>query len=504
MTRLVGVASRRGQRLDRDEVSSAAPSRLAVGERSAVASVTQLAVLPIALVVVVKSALNLAVAARYGWHRDELYYAVAGTHLQGGYVEFPPATALLAALAHAVFGWSLVGFRAFAVAAGAGSIVVGALVARELGGGRRAQLLAAAAIAFSPALLAANGLYQPVSLDQLSTLTVLWLALRALQGRGSWLAAGVAAGIGLETKYTLAVPLVLLVLGVALWRRDALDRRLLAAAGAAAAILIPNVLWQAHHDWASVRWFAAPPASASDETRVEYALNLLLLVNLVALPVAVLGVRALWCRSLRPLALAVAGSVVFYFAAGGKSYYAMPAVLFAVAAGAPLLERRASRRLLVAASAGFAAITFALVPIALPLLPVAVANRLGILDLRSDFRDELGWPSLAQRVGRLSQDADVIVTRNYGEAGALALFGRGLPPIASGEVTFRFWQPRVSGREAVLVGLSLREATFCAGYRVVASISMPVANEEAGRPIARCRLRGSLRSVWPEIVALHR
>ena len=97
-----------------------------------------------------KCALHLAFAGRYGWQRDELYYAVAGRHLQGGYVEFPPVTALLAALARLLFGWSLVGFRLFAILAGAGTIAVAALVARELGGGRRAQAIAAVAVGFSP------------------------------------------------------------------------------------------------------------------------------------------------------------------------------------------------------------------------------------------------------------------------------------------------------------------------------------------------------------------
>src|SRR6516162_6440061 len=81
------------------------------------------------VVVALKCALTFAVAGRYGWHRDELYYAVAARHLQGGYVEFPPVTALLAALARVLFGWSLVGLRAFSIAAGAATAVVGALVA---------------------------------------------------------------------------------------------------------------------------------------------------------------------------------------------------------------------------------------------------------------------------------------------------------------------------------------------------------------------------------------
>ena len=45
-----------------------------------------------------KLAVNLAFAGRYGWHRDELYYADAGRHLMLGYVDFPAVTPWLAAL----------------------------------------------------------------------------------------------------------------------------------------------------------------------------------------------------------------------------------------------------------------------------------------------------------------------------------------------------------------------------------------------------------------------
>src|SRR3954466_14686161 len=98
---------------------------------------------PFAGVSALKCALNLAFAGRYGWQRDELYYAVAGRHLQGGYVEFPPVTALISALARELFGYSVTGFRLFAILAGAATVIVAAAIARELGGGRRAQLLAA-------------------------------------------------------------------------------------------------------------------------------------------------------------------------------------------------------------------------------------------------------------------------------------------------------------------------------------------------------------------------
>jgi len=307
---------------------------------------------PVLVVVALKCALELAVAGRYGWHRDELYYAVAGLHLQGGYVEFPPVTALLAALARVSFGWSLVGLHAITILASAGTVLVSVLVARELGATRRTQTLAAVMIGFSPGMVATNLLFQPVALDQLATMIVLWLALRLALGRGSWPLLGVAAGIGLETKYTIAVVLVLLIATFLVWRRDILRSwGFPPAVTIAAALLVPNLVWEASHGWTSVHWFLNPPPSGSDETRPQFIVNLILL-TLVAFPFAVAGVVSLVRdRALRPLGWTVVGTVVAYFALGGKSYYALPVVLFALAAGAIPLDRWATHRRLVVAGA---------------------------------------------------------------------------------------------------------------------------------------------------------
>ena len=401
---------------------------------------------PVLAVVALKCALELAVAGRYGWHRDELYYAVAGLHLQGGYVEFPPVTALLAALARELFGLSLVGLRAFTILASAGTVVVGALVARELGGARRAQTLAAVVIGFSPGMLATNLLFQPVALDQLTTVVVLWLALRLALGRGSWPLLGVAAGIGLETKYTIAVVLALLVATFLIWRRDVLRSwGFPLAVAIAAALLVPNLAWEASHGWVSVHWFLNPPPSGSDETRPQFIINVVLL-TLVAFPVAVAGVVSLVrTTALRPLGWTVVGTVIAYFALGGKSYYALPVVVFALAAGAVPLDRWATRRRVVGAGIAFVATGLVALPITLPVLPLHTAVRRGIVKARGDYQSEIGWPAYERLVERHAAGADVIVADNYGEAGALELFGRRLPPVASADVTMRFWRPQVAG-----------------------------------------------------------
>jgi len=463
----------------------------------------RLAVRPVLAVVLLRSALLLGFDGRYGWQRDELYYAVAGRHLQGGYVEFPPVTALFSALARVLFGWSLVGFRVFPLLAGAAEVVVAALVAHELGGGRRAQTLAAIGVGFTPILLATNGLFQPVSFDSLATMVVLWLALRLLQGRGSWLALGIAVGVGLETKYTLAIPLAVLVATVAIWRRGLLrSRGVLVAAGIAALLFVPNLVWEAQHGWVSIHWFVNPPPSATDESRPGFIVDVLITTNVLAVPAVVAGIVALHReRAVRPLAWTAAGTVLAYFALGGKSYYAAPALLFALAAGAVPFERWATRRRLVWFAVPFAVFLLVALPDVVPVLPLHTAEAHGVIKGRSDYQDELGWPALARNVGRNTGGVDVVVAQNYGEAGALELFGRGLPPVASPSVTFRYWRPSVSGRRALLVGFSRADATFCSRYRVVARIVMPVDNEERGQPIARCDLSSGLASLWPSLVA---
>jgi Dolichyl-phosphate-mannose-protein mannosyltransferase len=477
-------------------------SRLEAGEAIGRSGVPALAIAPVLLVVGAKCALNLAFAGRYGWQRDELYYAVAGRHLQGGYVEFPPVTALLSALARVLFGWSLVGFRVFAILAGAGTVLVAALVARELGGGRRAQLIAALAVAFSPVLVATNGLFQPVSFDQLATMVVLWLALRLALGRGSWLLLGIAAGVGLETKYTLGLVLVVLVASFLVWRRGVLrSPGLPLAAALAAVLLVPNLVWQAQHGWASVHWLLHPGPSATSESRPQYLVDLLLLTSPVAFPVAVAGVVSLVReRALRPLGWTVVGVVVGYFALGGKSYYALPVALFALAAGALPFERWATRRRLMTVGAAYALLFVVFLPLGLPVLPLHTADRLGIVAARSDYQDEVGWHTLAGQVSRLAAGTDVVLAGNYGEAGALELFGHALPPVASADMTFRFWRPATRGRRAFVVGLTKGEASFCRSYRLVARIAMPVENMERGLPLARCVLTHDLSQVWPDVL----
>src|SRR5207244_1597566 len=85
--------------------------------------------------------LLLAVAGRYGYHRDELYFITAGHHLAWGYPDQPPFVPFLARVLTDLAPGSLLLLRTPSAISAALVVVLTALTARELGAGRAAQLL---------------------------------------------------------------------------------------------------------------------------------------------------------------------------------------------------------------------------------------------------------------------------------------------------------------------------------------------------------------------------
>ena len=471
-------------------------------------------VAPVAVVIVLKTALGASVLSRYGWQRDELYYVVAARHLSFGYVDFPPVTALLGAGGRVLFGESRVGLRALALVAGAGVVVVCALIARELGGSRRAQTIAAAAAALTILLLAVNTLFQPVSFDFLLEAILLWLAVRLAlaPSRRLWVAVGVVLGVGLETKYTIGVLAAGLLLGAALFRRDLLRLADLGIAlGIALVLAVPNLVWEAQHRWATVRFLAGTGPSATSETRPQFLLNLFIIAGAALIPVWIVGFRRLHRdRSTRWLAWGIGLVCLVYFVLGGKSYYAGPVVVVPLAAGALSVERwiRTPRRRAVAA-VFVVLVTLYPLPIAVPVLPVATMVHWHVVDARSDYKDELGWGSIVDGAVRAAavRPAAAVIAANYGEAGALDVLGKGkgLPPTVSGNMSYRYWRPKQLGsRNVVVVGYDTASlGSLCARYRVVTHVQIPygVKNDEAGVPIVTCTLpSGGLDAVWPQLV----
>ncbi len=470
----------------------------------------------VAGVVLVKTLLQLSVLGRYGWHRDELYYLSAGRHPALGYVDFPPIVPMLAAVSRHLFGISLVGLRSLSLVAGAGVVVLVALTARELGGGRYAQVLAAVAAAFSPLLLATNVMFQTVPFDQLAWAALLFVSARLLRTGDVrlWPVIGALAGVALMTKYTVALLLAGLAVG---WLAHRSGRRLLrgwppVVAGAIAlAIVLPNLWWQIHHAWASVAFFRGQNADVRQANPFgTYVKDVLLIAGPLGLLLAAIGMRRLTrIARWRPLAWAAAVPLVGFAALGGKGYYGAPVLGLLFAAGAVSAEHWTGegrrRWLRVAAPAVLVVSIIPALPSILPVLSRSSMVARGLDESRKDYADEIGWPELVDTVARAWQGLSpeerataAVVAANYGEAGAIDLYGpaKGLPPAVSGHLTYRYWAPtRPDATIAVVVGAPAEAlGRLCRSVDDVATLSNRAGarNEEVGRSVSVCRLRTSL------------
>ena len=474
----------------------------------------------------VKLALELPFLARYGWDRDELYFLQASRHLAPGYVDFPPMTALAGRLVLEVFGTSLVALRLTGVLAAMLAIMLVALSVRELGGGFRSQLLGSLAFAVTPFGLGLGVIFHPTMLDVPVWAALSYVALRILGRPEPRLLPllGLIAGIGLETKGTVLALLVVLTVSLAAFGPRSLlrDRRAWLGTGIAFAIALPYLGWEIAHGWPSLEFLRSQAEKTSqDATRAEYvAQQLAFLAG--ALPLIVAGVVTLWRRrTLRALSLVFPVVSLLYLIEHGRSYYALPAVTLPLAAGVVVTGRwLGGSRARIAIAAAVVALHLAalalIAPVLWPVLPERTMVERGVWN-DGFYKDELGWPELVQQTARAwraipsaERPGTALLARNYGEAGALALYGprNGLPPPLSGHLSFQYWRPaRLPERRALTVGFDRQGlGRLCASWRVVGRIDnrWHVDNEERGNLIARCALRGTLDDLWSAQIATDR
>lgn len=500
------------------------------GGRGAVPPLPRFAAVPVAVVVTALTVVLTALSGRYGFHRDELYFLVAGDHPAWGYVDQPPLTPLLARAATAAFGETPEGLRVAATLLCAATVVVVALVARELGGGRGAQVLAALCASVSGYVLGVGHLVSTSTLDLLVWLLICWLVLRVLRtGDGRWwVAVGAVSGVGLQNKYLVVLLLaVALVAIAAVGPRPVLRSRWLAAGAAVAVLLaLPNVWWQAAHDWPQLTVAGGISEDDGAENRLMFVPQQLMYLSPLLVPVWVAGIVSVWrdpaLRWARAVVVAYALLCVAVPVSGGKPYYALPVLIVLMAAGcAPVLRwsrqpgggrgRGAGRRGAVVAALAVSLVVDAV--ITLPVLPADAVNP--VLAINPEPGEQIGWPALADaaadgwsKIPAGQRGEAVIFTSNYGEAGAIARYGpeRGLPAPYSGHMSHADWGPPPDSADGPVLlvyqdGTEGRERYFT-GCREVARVDNGegVDNEEQNAVVALCA--GPARpwsALWPDL-----
>ena len=491
------------------------------------------------VLVAVKLLLHLPSLFRYGYFRDELYFLDCGRNLAFGYVDHAPLVGLYAKIA-LLLGGSLPALRFMPALAGAGLVVLTVLITRRLGGGAWAQALAGLTVIIAPVNLMINSILSMNAFEPLFWVGAVLVLLRLAQGADPrlWLLFGALLGLGLLNKHStvffgLAVAVAILLTPL---RRELGRPWIWLAAGVALLLFLPNLIWQWQsgfptlEDLRNVRETGKNVALAP----LAFLAEQVLIMHPLTFPVWAAGLASLLvgrARKFRAAGIIYLVLLGIMMALKGKSYYLAPAYPMLLAAGAVAWEHvlKGPGRLLRGARVGvfglliFAGTLFA--PLFLPLLEpsrlVAYQGRLGMRPGKTEvahigplpqlWGDQFGWPELVADVARIYHALPAeerartgIFASNYGEAGAINLFGPalGLPPAICAHQTHWLWGPPAEEPETY-IWLQWSRKALERGFDSVVQAGEhhhPWGMAEENRPIFLCREpRMTLREAWPQL-----
>ena len=476
---------------------------------------------PIAAAVAASTAVLMATAGRYGYHRDELYFLQASRHLAWGYVDQPPLTPAMVRLETALFGDSVRAVRIAPTLCAAGMILIAALTARELAGddshrSRRAQTAAVSCTAPTVLVLFGGHLFVTATPNILIWSVLLLLLTRWLRTRDDCLLplTGAVAGVGMLNNNLIALLMLALLTAVVVIgpRGVFLQPRFWLGVLLAFTLWAPNLIWQATHHWPQLTMARAISADDARADIFPFQIEAAFFLT----PVWVAG----WWRlargsgPYRPLALGFCLVVTLVLAADGKPYYPAGYYPFLLGAGATAVvdwldcapthpARRRRRALFGGGVALTAAVTLLVGP---PVLPLSAYS--SVAGINKENGETVGWPELAHTVAMVyrslppaQRSRTSVVAEDYGEAGALAHYGPalGLPtPYADHDGYARFGIPSLSGT-TIAVGYQPSDLSpYWMRCAIKARIrnNAGLVNTEYGRPVLVCT---DQRASWPTI-----
>ena len=424
---------------------------------------------------------HIATNGRYNFHRDELQFLSDARHLDWGYVSYPPMTPFLERIGLSLFGHSLVGLRMFSVISQALVIVISGLMARDLGGGRFAQVTAALCVALSPLPIFEATEFQYTSFGFLWFALIAWFTIKLLQSEDPrwWLAIGAAVGLGLLTKYSIVFFIAGILAGMVLSRarRYFLSGWFWGGIALALLIFLPNLIWLFRHDFVSYTFLQHIHKRDVGEGRAEGFLlgQFIADANLFAAPVWIAGLVAYFRdRRYRMLGWVYLLPVLLFWVGKGRFYYVAEVYPMLLAMGAVVGESWLSHRSVWGRRARevvFFVGLFAVGTIACTrIVPIAPDGPLRDYALRNngDLREEFGWDELVKTVAGIrdslppdQQTSFGILVGNYGEQGAIEILGAAYhlpPPISLTNSAYLRSYPRQPPSTLIVLGYSKERA----------------------------------------------
>ncbi len=477
----------------------------------------------ILLFVLFRIVLNAFALPHYGFQRDEMLHLALGDHLAWGFKEVPPFIAWIGAASTWLFGTSVAAARIFTTLFAGLIVLFTGLTVVEFGGRRFAITVACLSLTFAPAFLASDYLLQPVIFDQFWWLLSGYLLVRYFNTRlvKYLYFLGVAIGLGLLTKYTMAFYTLALVVGILLTkhRKVLWSKGVFIAAGIAILIFLPNIIWQLTHHLPLVTHMRKLRSSMLDYIKPSDFLVQQLLVNGSAILVWLPGL--LWLlfsyklRTYRFLGWAYLATLGLFLLLNGKIYYLFGAYPVLFAAGGFGIERFLKVRGMV-----FRVVVclilivpnFLLFPLVLPVVPIKTAlplfkfagEKMGfgfaltwedhkMHPLTQDYADMFGWDELTEKVAKAyhsltpeQQKQTIIDADNYGEAAAIHHYGKlyNLPEVVCLDSSFSLWAPENIDAKYIIYagrdftnGEKLIKANCIGSYKKLGEIENPLARE---------------------------
>jgi Dolichyl-phosphate-mannose-protein mannosyltransferase len=466
----------------------------------------------------------------YGYFRDELYYLDMARHLDWGYVDAAPLIAVYAKIA-LWMGGSLAALRILPALAGAGLIALTILIARELGGNRYAQWLAGLCILLCPSILVMDNLLTMNAFEPLYWTGCALVIARILRTGNSrlWIWFGVLAGLGLENKHStlffgFAVAVALLLTQ---YRREYAKQWIWIAGAIAIALFLPNIIWQVRHhfptieDLENVRREGKNVVLGPLAFVKEQIIDMSPILLLVWLPGLIWLLRK---RTWRVLGLIFVVFFVTMEASHAKNYYVFPIYPMLFAAGAVAIAQWSHNRAAWTRAAFVAILVLATVPLivmSLWLLPperlLAYQKAIGFKPAKQEVHhesllmqpiaDQFGWPEMVREVAGIynslppEERAETgIWAGNYGEAGAINLFGPGygLPTAYSRHQNHWYWgPPPVVYKNLIVIEWGLDDVRDnCTSYQAFDHYSKWGMGEE-NTPIYLCRgVKFDIQKIW--------
>jgi hypothetical protein len=505
-------------------------------------------------IVAAKLLLHLLMVARYGIFRDEMYYLACSRHMAWGYVDHPPLTVWVAWFSRVVLGDSPLGVRLLPILAGAAVVWLAGKLAREMGGGRFAQGMAALAVFVVPLYLVAHTWLTDNVFEQLIWMTCIWLVMRAVNTGDAryWLWFGVAAGLGFENKYSIAFLLLGLLVGVVLTphRHFLKSRYLWLGVLACAVISLPNLLWQVHYHFPFLELIHNIRMTNRDVVRgpVAFIIDQGMIMNPILFPLWVGGLMWLFfgkntgdrdfrhdgspgrAGRYRLFGWTYVVILTAFIAMKAKNYYVAPIYPILFAAGAIGLERMAKGRrigtwlrsiyVVMVILAGAVLMPFS-VPLLSPENFLRYQKAMGFQPpelehqqngpLPQWFADEFGWQEMVEKVAKVynslppeERARTAIFSNGWGEAAAVDFYGPryGLPQAISKHNSYWIWGPRnYDGSTMIILRSDGRgDREHFQSVQAVAHVEHPYARRDEYFDIYLCRgLKINLQDAWPKM-----